>query len=89
MGYQTLLVDRAGVVATITLNRPDARNALDIVMRRELVAALDEVEADPRPRACSCSPGPADTSGRAGTSRACGTARAARAGRGSSCSTGS
>jgi len=46
MGYQTLLVDRAGAVATITLNRPDARNALDMVMRRELVAALDEVEAD-------------------------------------------
>ena len=46
MGYQTLLVDRAGAVATITLNRPEARNALDLVMRRELVAALDEVEAD-------------------------------------------
>ena len=46
MGYQTLLVDRAGAVTTITLNRPDARNALDMVMRRELVAALDEVEAD-------------------------------------------
>ena len=46
MGYQTLLVDRAGTVATITLNRPEARNALDLVMRQELVGALDEVEAD-------------------------------------------
>jgi 2-(1,2-epoxy-1,2-dihydrophenyl)acetyl-CoA isomerase len=46
MGYQTLLVDRDGAVATLTLNRPAARNALDLVMRQELVAALDEVEAD-------------------------------------------
>src|SRR5262245_66362130 len=45
MGYATLLLDREGRVATITLNRPDARNALDLTMRRELLAALDEVEA--------------------------------------------
>jgi len=46
MGYQTLLVERTGPLATITLNRPDARNAIDLTMRQELVAALDEVEAD-------------------------------------------
>jgi 2-(1,2-epoxy-1,2-dihydrophenyl)acetyl-CoA isomerase len=46
MGYQTLIVERAGALATVTLNRPDARNALDLTMRQELVAALDEVEAD-------------------------------------------
>jgi 2-(1,2-epoxy-1,2-dihydrophenyl)acetyl-CoA isomerase len=46
VGYQTLIVERAGAIATITLNRPDARNAIDLTMRRELVAALDEVEAD-------------------------------------------
>jgi 2-(1,2-epoxy-1,2-dihydrophenyl)acetyl-CoA isomerase len=46
VGYQTLIVERTGAVATVTLNRPDARNAIDLVMRRELVAALDEVEAD-------------------------------------------
>ena len=46
MGYRTLIVERAGAIATITLNRPDARNAIDLVMRQELVTALDEVEAD-------------------------------------------
>jgi 2-(1,2-epoxy-1,2-dihydrophenyl)acetyl-CoA isomerase len=46
VGYQTLVVDRAGAIATITLNRPDARNAIDLTMRQELVQALDEVEND-------------------------------------------
>lgn len=46
MGYQTLFHERSGAVATITLNRPEARNALDMVMRRELADALDEIEAD-------------------------------------------
>jgi len=50
MGYATLLLDREGPVATITLNRPDARNALDMTMRGELLAALDEVEADAEAR---------------------------------------
>jgi 2-(1,2-epoxy-1,2-dihydrophenyl)acetyl-CoA isomerase len=46
VGYQTLVLDRSGSIAIITLNRPDARNALDMAMRRELVAVLDEIEAD-------------------------------------------
>jgi 2-(1,2-epoxy-1,2-dihydrophenyl)acetyl-CoA isomerase len=46
VGYQTLFHERSGAIATVTLNRPEARNALDIVMRRELVAVLDEIEAD-------------------------------------------
>lgn len=50
MGYQTLLVERTGAVTTITLNRPEARNAIDLVMREELVTALAEVEADPEAR---------------------------------------
>lgn len=45
MGYSTLLVECSSALATITLNRPEARNALDMTMRRELLAALDEVEA--------------------------------------------
>jgi len=46
MGYVTLIVERTGPIATITLNRPGARNALDMTMRQEMLAALDEVEAD-------------------------------------------
>ena len=46
MGYQTLLLERAGAVTTIVLNRPEARNALDMVMRTELVSVLDEIESD-------------------------------------------
>ena len=46
MGYESVRVERAGAVATITLHRPEARNALDLVMRRELLGALDEVEGD-------------------------------------------
>ena len=38
MGYSTLNVERAGAIATVTLNRPGARNALDLVMR---AAAVD------------------------------------------------
>jgi enoyl-CoA hydratase/carnithine racemase len=46
MGYQTLIVERSGAIATITLNRPEARNALDITMRQELLGALEEIERD-------------------------------------------
>ena len=42
MSYETLIVDQSGPIATITLNRPDARNALDFAMRGELVLALDK-----------------------------------------------
>ena len=50
MGYETLLVERVNGIAQITLNRPEARNALDLTMRRELLGVLDEIEADPTSR---------------------------------------
>jgi 2-(1,2-epoxy-1,2-dihydrophenyl)acetyl-CoA isomerase len=46
MGYQTLLVERTGAITTVTLNRPEARNAIDMTMRQELATALDEIEGD-------------------------------------------
>jgi 2-(1,2-epoxy-1,2-dihydrophenyl)acetyl-CoA isomerase len=45
MGYSTLLLELSAPLATITLNRPESRNALDLAMRRDLVSALDEIEA--------------------------------------------
>jgi 2-(1,2-epoxy-1,2-dihydrophenyl)acetyl-CoA isomerase len=44
MAYQTLLTDVTDNVATITLNRPEAYNALNLVLARELFHAV--LEAD-------------------------------------------
>ena len=43
MGYQHLLVKRDGDIVTITLNRPEKRNALALAVMRELIAAFREV----------------------------------------------
>ena len=42
--YQTLLLEITGNVATITLNRPDKRNAISTQMMAEMQTALDEIE---------------------------------------------
>ena len=44
--YETLLVERRGRVAVITINRPDKMNALNIRTREEGAAALDELRDD-------------------------------------------
>lgn len=46
MDYQTLIVERDGAVATVRLNRPDKHNALNARLSRELIDALDALEAD-------------------------------------------
>lgn len=43
MAYQFLRCDEEGPVATITLNRPEKRNALSIALREELVSCLEEL----------------------------------------------
>ena len=45
-----VLVERAGAVATVRLNRPDAMNSLDIATKDALVSALTEVAEDPAVR---------------------------------------
>jgi enoyl-CoA hydratase len=45
-GYQNILVERRDAVGVITLNRPQALNALNAALITELGAALDDFEAD-------------------------------------------
>ena len=44
MKFETLYFETSGQLSTITLNRPDKRNAISIPMIAELQAALDEIE---------------------------------------------
>ncbi|MFL5197993.1 MAG: enoyl-CoA hydratase/isomerase family protein [Microvirga sp.] len=46
MAYQHVNVERADGVATLTLNRPDAYNALDLMLGRELFQAAIELDED-------------------------------------------
>jgi len=51
MTYETLLVDVRDGVATVTLNRPEARNALNRTLIRELGDALEALDGDAGGRA--------------------------------------
>ncbi|HLJ84076.1 MAG TPA: enoyl-CoA hydratase-related protein [Candidatus Eremiobacteraceae bacterium] len=51
MNYETILLEKSAGVATITLNRPKALNALNEAVLSELVTVIDELEADPNIRA--------------------------------------
>jgi 2-(1,2-epoxy-1,2-dihydrophenyl)acetyl-CoA isomerase len=50
MAYETLLYDLKDSVATITLNRPEAYNALNLTLARELFHAALEADEDPAVR---------------------------------------
>ena len=47
MTFETILVDRDDRVATITLNRPKALNALNTQVMNEVTTAAAELDADP------------------------------------------
>ena len=51
MGYEALLVEHEAPVATITMNRPERRNALSVDMMQELIDAFKSVGADQHVRA--------------------------------------
>ena len=44
--YETVLVERHGSVAVVSLNRPDKLNSIDRMLRRELLLAVREVNDD-------------------------------------------
>jgi 2-(1,2-epoxy-1,2-dihydrophenyl)acetyl-CoA isomerase len=51
MGYETILYEKAEGVATITMNRPERLNALDVRLGEELLQAFKESGADSEVRA--------------------------------------
>jgi len=44
MSYETLIFEKKGAVAIVTLNRPAKKNALTEQMHRELIRVCNEVE---------------------------------------------
>jgi enoyl-CoA hydratase len=46
-GYETLLMRQDGAILTITLNRPELRNATNNLMEQELCRALNDANHDP------------------------------------------
>ncbi len=50
MGYETVLLERQGHTAIITMNRPEVLNAINRQLREDIHSALDEVAVDPEIR---------------------------------------
>jgi enoyl-CoA hydratase len=49
--YETIILERRGEIAVLTLNRPKAANTLSRQLMEELIAATDELRADESVRA--------------------------------------
>ena len=50
MSYETILVEAKGAVTLVTLNRPQALNALNSTVLKELIATFAAYDADPAQR---------------------------------------
>jgi len=48
--YETVLVEKKGAVTLVTLNRPQALNALNSTVLKELIAVFADYDADPAQR---------------------------------------
>ena len=48
--YETILVEKKGAVTLVTLNRPQALNALNSTVLKELIEAFQTYDADPEQR---------------------------------------
>lgn len=44
--YDTVAIERQGAVAIVSMNRPDALNAFNFELRRELAMAVEEINSD-------------------------------------------
>ena len=53
MSYETILVEKKGAVTLVTLNRPQALNALNSTVLKELIDAFAAYDADPASAASS------------------------------------
>ena len=47
MSSEVLLLEKSEAIATVTLNRPDAMNALSSALRDAITHAFREIQADP------------------------------------------
>ena len=50
MSYETILVEKRGAVTLVTLNRPQALNALNSMVLKELIDAFATYDSDPEQR---------------------------------------
>jgi len=53
METTTILVEKKNHIATITLNRPEKYNAINLQMKNELYQVLDELDADSEEEVCN------------------------------------
>ena len=51
MGFETIVTQQTGPSFIVTLNRPHRRNAVDLKMMEEIIAAARQAEAEPTVRA--------------------------------------